>query len=473
MNNICPVILCGGSGTRLWPLSRKQQPKQFSRLLNDHSMLQNTIQRIPLGTQNPIYICNEEHRFIVAEQIREIDTSNKAILLEPVGRNTAPAIALAAFMVLKENPDAILLVLASDHNIKDTSAFHKAVEHATKLAEQNFLATFGIVPTSPHAGYGYIQRGKAIGHSSNAYSVKKFVEKPNVAKANEYLKSGEYYWNSGMFAFKASQYLEELNKFRPDIYQVCEDATNNLIADLDFMRIDETIFSECADESIDYAVMEKTSKTAVVPLDAGWNDVGSWSALWDEMEKDSNHNAVKGDVILESTNNSLIYSENRLVSAVGIDNIIIVDTPDALLVADKETVQDVKLIVEKLKVNNRKEHLHHREVYRPWGHFDSVDVGERFQVKRITVNAGAKLSVQMHHHRAEHWIVVSGTAKVKNGEREFLLTENQSTYIPIGTIHSLENPGKVDLELIEVQSGAYLGEDDIVRYEDKYGRIDS
>jgi mannose-1-phosphate guanylyltransferase len=473
MNNYYPVILCGGSGTRLWPLSRKQHPKQFIRLTNEFSMLQNTILRLPKEAKAPIFICNEDHRFIVAEQTRELNVSATAILLEPVGRNTAPAIALSAFVAQKENPDAVLMILASDHNINDITAFQGATKHAYELAKLDLLVTFGIVPTEPHIGYGYIQRGVKIDSSSESFKVNKFVEKPELVTAKNYVESGEYYWNSGMFVFKAKRYLDELRKFRPDIYQACEKATANIVSDMDFSRIDNDTFTICPDESIDYAVMEKTDSAVVVPLDAGWNDVGSWSALWNELDKDENNNATRGDVITETTTNSFIHSSDRLVSTIGLDNIVIVDTPDAVLVANKDSVQDVKKVVEQLKKEKRTEHIHHREVYRPWGRYDSIDIGERFQVKRITVKAGAKLSVQMHHHRAEHWIVVSGTAKVRNGDDEFLLTENKSTYIPIGTVHSLENPGKVDLELIEVQSGSYLGEDDIVRFEDKYGRRDN
>lgn len=470
MHDLFPVILCGGSGTRLWPLSRKQQPKQFVKLTNEHSMLQNTILRLPTDAQPAIFICNEDHRFIVAEQTRELDVTAKAILLEPVGRNTAPAIALSAFVALKENPDAVLLVLASDHNIKDTFAFQSAAKKAYDLAKEGSLATFGIVPTEPHTGYGYIQRGEELETVSGSFRVDKFVEKPELETAKGYVKSGEFYWNSGMFVFKAKRYLEELKKYNPEIYRICEESTQKTNADMDFLRVDKNSFMTCPDESVDYAVMEKTNSAVVVPLDAGWNDVGSWSALWSELDKDANDNAIRGDVIIENTHNSYIYSSDRLVSTIGLNNIVIVDTPDAILVANKDEVQDVKNIVAKLKENNRTEHIHHRQVYRPWGSYDSIDIGERFQAKRITVKPGAKLSVQMHHHRAEHWIVVSGTAKVRNGEKEFLLTENQSTYIPLGTIHSLENPGKVDLELIEVQSGSYLGEDDIIRFEDKYGR---
>ncbi|WDE01715.1 mannose-1-phosphate guanylyltransferase/mannose-6-phosphate isomerase [Thalassomonas actiniarum] len=462
--------MCGGSGTRLWPLSRKQHPKQFIKLTNDFTMVQNTIKRLPENVQSPIFICNEEHRFIVAEQAREVSVEAKSILLEPVGRNTAPAIALAAITALKENKDAVLLVLASDHNIKDEDMFRQAAQSAYGLAMQDKLVTFGIVPSNPHTGYGYIKRGEELGPKASQYKVSEFVEKPDEATAKTYVDSGEYYWNSGMFVFKASKFLSELKTFRPDIFEACERAMQDVADDLDFTRVNKAAFEACPDESVDYAVMEHTEHAVVVPLDAGWSDVGSWSALWEESERDGNNNAIRGDVLTESTTNSYIQASDRLVSSIGLDNIVIIDTPDALLVANKDDVQNVKGIVDKLKGLDRSEYIHHREVYRPWGKYDSVDSGGRFQVKRITVKPGAKLSVQMHHHRAEHWVVVSGTAKVRNGDKEFILTENESTYIPIGAVHSLENPGKLPLELIEVQSGSYLGEDDIVRLADKYGR---
>ena len=467
--NYYPVILCGGSGTRLWPVSRQQHPKQFISLFNDKSMLQNTVERLLPSESAPIFICNEEHRFIVAEQTRELGVSPNTILLEPVGRNTAPAIALAAFKLVAEDADAVMMVLASDHNITDDVAFHEATEHAIALAEQDYLATFGIVPRSPHTGYGYIKKGDGV-KDTVANQVAEFVEKPDEATAQGYLDSGQYLWNSGMFCFKASVYLDALKQYRPDIYQACEKAMANVANDLDFTRIDQQAFEACPDESIDYAVMEHTSDGVVVPLDAGWSDVGSWSALWGELDKDDQGNAIVGDVICEQSENCLVKGSDRLVTTIGLKDVVIVDTPDALLVADKRQSEQVKTIVNQLKANDRQEYVHHREVYRPWGKYDSVDASERFQVKRITVKPGAKLSVQMHYHRAEHWVVVSGTAKVRNGDEEFLLTENQSTYIPIGAIHSLENPGNVPLELIEVQSGSYLGEDDIVRFEDRYGR---
>lgn len=464
---ITPVIMAGGSGSRLWPLSRSLYPKQFLALNGQQTMLQQTIQRLSgLAVESPVVICNEEHRFIVAEQLREIKQSG-AIVLEPVGRNTAPAIALASKIVM-DSKESLILVLAADHVILDEKAFVDAVEKAIPLAEAGKLVTFGIVPTEAHTGYGYIKRGEAV---DDGYQVDTFVEKPNAETANEYLEGKEHYWNSGMFLMKASRYLEELNLFRPDIFNACESALANTSKDEDFIRIDKVAFEKCPDESVDYAVMEKTEDAVVVPLDAGWSDIGSWSALWDVNNKDADGNAVIGDSILYETTNSLIQGSERLIATVGVDNLVIVDTKDALLVASKDKVQDVKKIVEQLKTEGRGEFKNHREVYRPWGKYDSIDTGTRYQVKRITVKPGEKLSIQMHHHRAEHWIVVSGTAKVTNGDKVFLVTENESTYIPIGVIHALENPGKLPLEIIEVQSGTYLGEDDIVRFEDRYGRV--
>jgi mannose-1-phosphate guanylyltransferase len=416
-----------------------------------------------LNVDSSITICNEEHRFFVAEQLREIDQLG-SIILEPVGRNTAPAIALAA---LTAKDDPLLLVLAADHVIKDEAAFNRAVSKAIPLAESGKLVTFGIVPTEAHTGYGYIKRGADQG---SGFDVDQFVEKPTAEVAEDYVKSGDYYWNSGMFLFKASRYLEELQKFRPDIYAACESSIGDVKSDLDFLRIDKPAFEACPSESVDYAVMEKTADAMVVPMDAGWSDIGSWSSLWDVSEKDADGNAVQGDVMLHDSTNSYVRSSDQLVAAVGVDNLVVVATKDVVMVADKDRVQDVKLIAQKLKQQARSEWELNREVYRPWGKYDSIDQGERYQVKRITVKPGAKLSVQMHHHRAEHWIVVSGTASVTKGDETFLLTENQSTYIPVGVVHALENPGKFELELIEVQSGTYLGEDDIVRFEDLYGR---
>ncbi|TCI05439.1 mannose-1-phosphate guanylyltransferase/mannose-6-phosphate isomerase [Corallincola luteus] len=473
---ITPVIMAGGSGTRLWPLSRLLYPKQFLSLVSDNSMLQETVARLgSLDVTEPVTICNEEHRFIVAEQLRTIGDLG-TIVLEPAGRNTAPAIALAANIVanLNAGKDPVLLVLAADHAIEDEAEFTQVIEQALPLAEQGKLVTFGIVPKSAHTGYGYIKRGDMV---DAGYLVDQFVEKPDGDTAQQYLDSGEYYWNSGMFLFKASRYLEELTALRPDIAAACEASLNNVTKDLDFVRVDKEEFLKCPDESIDYAVMESTKDAVVVPLDAGWNDIGSWSALWEVDKKCADGNAVKGDVILHDTKNCLVHglSENegqRLVATVGLEDIVIVDTKDAVMVAHKDKVQEVKQIVETLKAQGRSEFKLHREVYRPWGKYDSIDSGGRYQVKHITVKPGGKLSVQMHHHRAEHWIVVSGTAQVTNGDKTILLTENESTYIPVGVVHALENPGKLPLELIEVQSGSYLGEDDIVRFEDRYGRID-
>jgi mannose-1-phosphate guanylyltransferase len=475
-NNIIPVIMCGGSGTRLWPLSRAQFPKQFLPLVNDTSMLQDTLARLPSQHQAPVFICNEDHRFLVAEQVKQTNSTKTTILLEPKGRNTAPAVALAALNALSDHDDALLLVLAADHVIKDTEKFHQAVSVATVAAAQGKLVTFGIVPTHAETGYGYIQKGSKQEEQqdcqlgNDTYQVAKFVEKPNVETAQGYLDSGDYLWNSGMFLFKASRYIEELEKFRPDILSACRASMAKVEKDLDFIRPERESFLQCADESIDYAVMEKTEDAIVVPLDAGWSDVGSYSALWEVCQKDAQHNVIKGDVIAHDTSNSYIHSQNKLIATLGVDNLVVIDTPDAVLIANKDKVQNVKEIVNELKAQQRSESTIHREVYRPWGKYDSVDTGERFQVKRITVNPGAKLSVQMHHHRAEHWIIVSGTAKITLDEKTFLLSENQSTYIPIGVVHALENPGKLPLEMIEVQSGSYLGEDDIVRFEDRYGR---
>ncbi|WP_372872357.1 mannose-1-phosphate guanylyltransferase/mannose-6-phosphate isomerase [Shewanella sp.] len=464
-----PVILAGGVGSRLWPLSRGNFPKQFLSLANERSMLVDTLDRLnPFSCDLPIVICQDEHRFIAAENVRLAGKSGAKIILEPVGRNTAPAIALAAFKAVEAENDPVLLVLAADHVIKNVKAFHDAIEKAMAHAEQGDMVTFGIVPTHAETGYGYIKRGSMA--SDHCFQVAQFVEKPALATAQEYLDSGEYYWNSGMFMFKASRYLEELKAFRPDIYEACAESIQEQTPDLDFIRVNKTAFEACPDESIDYAVMEKTDRAVVVPLDAGWSDVGGFAALWDVADKDENGNAFDGDVVSVDTTNCLVRGDEKLVATVGVQDLVIVNTKDAVLVAHKNKAQDVKHIVNKLKADGRSEVTFHREVYRPWGKYDSVDSGDRFQVKRITVKPGAKLSVQMHHHRAEHWIVVSGTAKVTIDETEQFVTENQSVYIPITAVHALENPGKVDLELIEVQSGSYLGEDDIVRFEDRYGR---
>ena len=465
------VVMAGGSGSRLWPSSRGLFPKQFLAVAGENTMLQETLARVTgLLNCSTSVICNEEHRFIVAQQAQELNFGLASIILEPAGRNTAPAIALAALDAMESKPSVapLLLVMAADHVIEDVAAFHAAVEVAKVQAEAGKVVTFGIVPESAHTGYGYIQRGAGCGAS--AYAVSRFVEKPDADTAQSYLDDGSYYWNSGMFLFAADVYLNELKAFRPDIYTACEKAFANRQRDKDFLRIDAEAFKACPDESIDYAVMEKTDKAVVVPLSAGWSDVGAWSSLWEIGDQDASGNVISGDVLSHNTANSYIRAEHRLVATVGLDNVVVVETNDAVLVAAKDQVQDVKKIVEALKAQNRSEVSQHRHVYRPWGVYDSIDNGERYQVKRITVKPGAKLSVQMHHHRAEHWIVVSGTAKVTNGDKEIMLTENQSTYIPVGVVHALENPGVIPLELIEVQSGSYLGEDDIVRFEDRYGR---
>lgn len=467
---ILPIIMAGGSGSRLWPLSRQLNPKQFLTLCGDTPLLQQTLSRLAgLDTAAPSIICNEEHRFLVAEQLRQLAVSNASILLEPEGRNTAPAIALAALHATSKGQDPVLLVLAADHFIADQSAFQMAVRAAEGLASQGKLVTFGIVPTQAETGYGYIQRGQAL--PQKGFAVARFVEKPDAATAQSYLDSGDYYWNSGMFMFKASVFLKALREFRPDILDACTRALAAGVRDMDFLRVDAEAFRDCPEDSIDYAVMEKTRDAAVIPLDAGWSDIGSWSALWEIGKKDAQGNVCKGDVLALDSKNSLIHAEHKLVATVGVDDLVIVETKDAVLVARKDRVQEVKKVVEAIKRSGRHEHMNHREVYRPWGVYDSIEAGERYQVKRITVKPGAKLSVQMHHHRAEHWVVVSGTARVTNGAKTFLVTENESTFIPIGEVHALENPGKIPLELIEVQSGSYLGEDDIVRFEDQYGRV--
>lgn len=464
---LIPIIMAGGVGTRLWPLSRSLYPKQFLPLVSNKSMLQETARRLEgVDASLPLTICNEEHRFIVAEQLRSEAMLGK-IILEPEGRNTAPAIAVAANLV-SQNDDPLLLVLPADHVIKDTNEFAQTVQRAIPLAKEGKLVTFGVTPDSAHTGYGYIRRGKPI---ESGFSVEQFVEKPNVITAEKYFDSSDYYWNSGMFLFKASRFVDELKMFRPDITDACSLSVQNVANDLDFIRLDEKAFLACPDESIDYAVMEHTKDAVVVPLDAGWNDVGSWAALWDVAVKEEDGNVSNGDVIHCNSRNCFVHGDDRLVATVGLEDVVIVDTKDALLVADKKSVQDVKVVVSELKKVGRSELKTHREVFRPWGKYDSVDLGVRYQVKRITVKPGAKLSVQMHHHRAEHWVVVSGIAKVTNGDKTFLVSENQSTYIPIGEVHALENPGKLPLELIEVQSGSYLGEDDIVRLEDDYGRV--
>ena len=463
---IIPVILSGGSGTRLWPLSRKQHPKQYLSLADEQTMLQATIQRLQ-GLENlatPIVICNQEHRFLVAEQLQQINIEKPTIILEPEGKNTAPAIAAAAHYI----KDGLMLVLPADHIIQDIQAFHQTIKIAIKQAEQDKLTTFGITPTEPNTGYGYIEKFSEM--EDHACKIKRFVEKPNLKTAKQYLEDGNYLWNSGMFLFTAQNYLKELNKYNPQISESCKQAVEKAKQDYDFLRLDPTAFSESPADSIDYAVMEKTENAVVVPLDAEWNDIGNWSALYQIGEKDKNNNVIKGNAITTETSNSYINANHHMIATIGVDNLIIVDTADATLVASKDKTQQVKQIIEQLQQQNRTEEQLHRKVYRPWGWYDTIDNGHRFKVKRICVNPGATLSLQKHYHRAEHWIVVKGTAQIINGEQKELLNENQSTYIPIGTSHRLENPGKLPLEMIEVQSGSYLEEDDIERLDDNYGR---
>ena len=461
---IIPVILCGGSGTRLWPLSRKLYPKQFISLVNDNTLFQNTILRLPKEVANPIVVCNEEYRFLAAEQLRQINKHSNNIILEPISKNTAPAIALAA---LSAGNDTLLLVLPADHVIEDEEYFNKLVLEAVPLAESGKLVTFGVVPTKAHTGYGYIKSGRKL---DIGRVVDQFMEKPSTQNAKKYFESGEYYWNSGIFLFNASRYLEELNKFRPDIYMACKESMLGKKLDYNFLRLDKESFEECPSESVDYAVMENTEDAVVIPMDAGWSDVGSWSSLWDITDKDVNGNVILGDVITHNSTNSFIRSDDKMVAAIGLDNILVVATKDVVMIANKDSDQDVNIIAKQLKDKNRTEWEKHREVYRPWGKYDVIDYGNRYQVKKITVKPGAALSLQKHQYRAEHWIVVIGTAKVTRGEEILLVRENESVYIPIGMVHALENPGEVDLELIEVQSGSYLGEDDIIRLQDRYGR---
>ena len=460
---IKPVIMAGGSGTRLWPMSRTNYPKQFLSLVNNTSMLQDTIIRLQGINHYPIsLICNEEHRFLAAEQLRSRNIAHSGIILEPFGRNTAPAVALSALRAIEEGQDPILLVLAADHLIKHDNVFRNAVEAAVSLAESGKLVTFGIVPTKPETGYGYIRSGNKL-PLHEAYSVDAFVEKPNLSVAKQYLNDGGYYWNSGMFMFKASRYLEELEKFRPDILTAVKNAYSGSHNDLDFIRLDEEAFKSCPDESIDYAVMEKTNDAVVCPLDAGWSDVGAWSSLWEVSEQDERNNVIRGDVLVDNSQRCYINSSNRLVAAVGIEDLVIVDTKDALLVAHRDSVQDVKNIVSSLKEKDRIEFQQHREVYRPWGMHDHIAEGERYHVKKVVVKPGQKTAMQLHYHRAEHWVVVSGTALVHRGSKKHIVTENESIYIPVGTEHCFENPGKFPLEIIEVRTGGYLSEDDIVR----------
>ncbi len=469
MTMLIPVILSGGAGTRLWPLSREMYPKQLLALAGKLTMLQDTALRLAgiAGAQPPIIVCNEAHRFTVAEQIRTLGMTASAILLEPAGRNTAPAVALAALKAQQLDPDATIVVAPADHVIRNPRVFQASAETAAALAEEGKLVTFGIVAHQPETGYGYIRRSEGAGP---AYPVAQFIEKPPLDVATQFVASGDYYWNSGMFVFKAARYLSELAAFAPDILEASRAAFAAAKSDLDFSRIDKAEFEKCRSESIDYAVMEKTRDAVVLPLDAGWSDVGSWSSLFDALPADEEGNVLQGDVMVHDTHDCYVHSTSRLVAAVGMDDHIIVETKDAVLVAPKGRVQDVKELVAMIKKAGRSESALHREVFRPWGSYDSIDNGDRFQVKRLSVKPGGVLSLQMHHHRAEHWIVVQGTARITCNDRTFLLSENESTYIPIGATHRIENPGKVPLHIVEVQSGSYLGEDDIVRFEDNYGR---
>lgn len=459
---LLPVVMAGGAGTRLWPLSRTLFPKQFLSLTSDATMLQETLLRIGALTHEPAFIiCNQEHRFIVAEQLRKAKLSNSGIVLEPVGRNTAPAVAVAALHATAKGEDPLLLVLAADHVIAQPDAFCAAVQAAMPLAEQGKLVTFGIVPTIAETGYGYIQKGADVG--DGASEVAAFVEKPNLELAQQYLEDGRYLWNSGMFLFKASAYLQELSEHCPQMVQTCQQSLRLAENDLDFIRIDSDTFTMCPDDSIDYAVMEKTDNAVVMPLDACWSDVGSWSALWEVSDKDEQGNVIRGDVLTEATENSLVFSHNRLTATVGVSDLVVVETKDAVLVAHKDRVQEVKGIVAQLRQVNRCEQLQHREIFRPWGSHDEIADGPRYHVKHVRVKPGQKTAIQIHYHRAEHWVIVSGTARVTRGNETYIVSENESTYIPIGVAHAIENPGKIPLEIIEVRTGIYLEEDDIVR----------
>ena len=469
MATIIPVLLCGGVGSRLWPVSRQGRPKQYLNLIGDSSMLQQTLKRIEgVEQMAPIIVCNEEHRFLVAEQVRQLGISSPTIILEPEGKNTAPAITLAALAAEASDPEANLLVLPADHYVGKPAALIEAIQKAASASEQGKLVTFGLVPSRPETGYGYIKRGEAL--APDVSVLEQFVEKPDQATAEGYIASGDYVWNSGMFMFTAGRFLESLAQFQPEMAQVCQLATQKAERDMDFIRPDAEVFASCPSDSIDYAVMEHTPEGAVVSLDCEWSDIGAWSALWEAGDQDAAGNVTQGDVVLNKTQNSYVRSQSRLVTTTGVSDLVVVETADAVMVADRHSVQDVKDIVNALKASGRSEADVHHRVFRPWGSYESLIVGEGFQVKRIVVNPGQQLSLQMHHHRAEHWVVVRGTAEVVNGDDTLLLKEDQSTYIPIGAKHRLTNPGKFPLELIEVQSGSYLGEDDIVRFEDVYGR---
>ncbi len=468
---IVPVILSGGSGSRLWPLSRKALPKQLLPLAGPDTMIQATAGRArDTGFTAPIIIAGQDHRFLIAEQLRAVGIADARIILEPAGRNTAPAAAVAALKVMEDDPDGLILLMPSDHVVANPKAFGEAVAVAAAAARTGALVTFGIAPGAPETGYGYIKAGPALDGVTGARKVDRFVEKPDRATAEKYLASGEYFWNSGMFLFSARAFLSEMERLEPGMLNFCRDAIAHAHRDLDFIRLGEVAFLACPSQSIDYAIMERTAHAAVVPAEMGWSDVGSWQSLWEISPRDGEGNSILGDVVVQQAANSYIRSEGPLVAAVGVDDLVVVATKDAVLVSHRGASQDVKKVVEQLEAKSRDHHMHHTAVHRPWGSYESVDSGPQFQVKRITVKPGAKLSLQMHHHRAEHWIVVSGTAMVTCDDKEFPLRANESTFIPQGSRHRLENPGKVPLQLIEVQSGSYLGEDDIVRFEDSYGR---
>ncbi|AYC31867.1 mannose-1-phosphate guanylyltransferase/mannose-6-phosphate isomerase [Pseudomonas cavernae] len=469
-----PVILSGGCGSRLWPLSRRQFPKQFLALTGEHTLFQQTLERLAFaGMQAPVVVCNKDHRFIVREQLDLLKLATQAILLEPFGRNTAPAVAIAAMLLVNEGRDELLLVLPSDHVLEDQAAFRRALAQASSAAENGEMVLFGVPASRPETGYGYIRGEPDQGLPEGVSRVAQFVEKPDAQRARAFVESGDYFWNSGMFLFRASRFLDELKQHDADIYDTCLLALERSQHNGDLIEIDESAFACCPENSIDYAVMEKTARACVVPLSAGWSDVGCWSSIWDVHEKDAAGNVTKGDVVLQDSHNCLVHGNGKLVSLIGLENVVVVETKDAIMIAHKDRAQEVKQLVDTLKAQGRSETENHCQVYRPWGFYDSVDMGGRFQVKHITVKPGAQLSLQMHHHRAEHWIVVSGTAQVTCDDKVFLLTENQSTYIPIGSVHRLTNPGKIPLVLIEVQTGSYLGEDDITRLDDVYGRSEA
>jgi mannose-1-phosphate guanylyltransferase/mannose-6-phosphate isomerase len=470
--SLYPIILSGGAGSRLWPLSREHFPKPLLPLVSDRTLLQETACRLDsvAGLGDAVYVCNEEHRFLVAEQVDQLGKKPATIILEPERRNTAPALTLAALYLVARDPEAMMVVMPADHVMTEPQHFVEAVQVGSISAQSGALVTFGVLPDTPETGYGYIKRNGEI-EGGAAYSVAQFVEKPDLQTATRYLGAGDYYWNSGIFLMRADRWLEEIGKYRVDILECCREALEQGNQDFDFLRVHKPAFNACPSDSIDYAVMEKTDRAVVVPISAGWSDVGAWSALWHVCPRDEDGNVIQGDVIAQDTHNAFLVAQHRCLATVGLDNIIVVETADAVLVADKDKAQDVKEIVNRLKEKNRIEHKCHRRVYRPWGSYEGIDAGSRFQVKRLSVKPGAQLSLQMHHHRAEHWVVVKGTARVTCGERTFNLHENESTYIPIGERHRLENPGNIPLEVIEIQSGSYLGEDDIIRYDDIYDRV--